>query len=137
MQMAKAQCSCGAVSVTLPDPSSVIIACHCLECQRQSGAPFRVGEGRKFRSYFCTTCGSTVYWKADKIAGMIGVAVGCLNDPNFPPPTDRCSSNRSITGCTSTPPARIFHKAASGLRAKSANLFRCPVDDFEACDVND
>jgi hypothetical protein len=108
MQMAKAQCSCGAVSVTLPEPSSVIIACHCLECQRQSGAPFRVGayyqaeavtvrgdakeyareagDGRKFRSYFCTTCGSTVYWKADKIAGMIGVAVGCMDNPNFPPP---------------------------------------------------
>lgn len=36
--------------------------------------------------YFCPTCGSTVYWKADVVPSLIGVAVGSLNDPDFPAP---------------------------------------------------
>ena len=81
--MTKAQCNCGAISLTLPGPSQLVIACHCIECQRRTGAPFGVGayytvaevtiagtakeyvrdtaSGRKFRSYFCPDCGSTVY----------------------------------------------------------------------------
>ena len=38
------------------------------------------------RCYFCPDCGSTVYWKADNLPAMIGVAVGAIADPNFPAP---------------------------------------------------
>ena len=37
------------------------------------------------RLYFCPDCGSTLYWKADNLPGMIGVAIGGLADPNFRP----------------------------------------------------
>jgi hypothetical protein len=37
--------------------------------------------------YFCLECGSTVVWDADKIPDCVGVAIGCLSDPNFPAPT--------------------------------------------------
>jgi hypothetical protein len=106
--MIDARCSCGAIALSLPGPSSLVAACHCIECQRRSGAPFGVGafypaevvaisgtpkeyvraaeSGGKVRSYFCTDCGSTVYWKADNLPAMIGVAVGAVADPDFPAP---------------------------------------------------
>ena len=78
-------------------------ACHCIDCQRRTGAPFGVGafypveavtisgapkgyvraaaSGGEVRFYFCSDCGSTVYWKADNLPAMIGVAVGTIADP--------------------------------------------------------
>jgi hypothetical protein len=106
--MISARCSCGALALSLPGPSSLVVACHCIDCQRRTGAPFGVGafyptdaitisgspkeyvrtaaSGGKVRSYFCSDCGSTVYWKADNLLAMIGVAVGVVADPNFPAP---------------------------------------------------
>lgn len=46
--------------------------------------------GGTVRSYFCPECGSTVYWKADNLPAMIGVAVGAIAVPNYPAP------NRSV-----------------------------------------
>ena len=41
--MADARCSCGALALTLSEPSKLVVACHCLDCQRRTGAPFGVG----------------------------------------------------------------------------------------------
>ena len=106
--MAGARCSCGALTLTLSQPSKLVVACHCLDCQRRTGAPFGVGafypadavaisgtpkeftrdaaSGGKVRSYFCPACGSTIYWKADNLPSLIAVAVGALADPNHAPP---------------------------------------------------
>ena len=96
------------VSLKLRETSKLIVACHCLACQRRTGSPFGLGvfhaidtveitgtatefihvgdSGRKVRCYFCPTCGSTVYWKPDVLPSLIGVAVGALGDPGFPAP---------------------------------------------------
>jgi hypothetical protein len=106
--MTDARCSCGAVTLQLPGPSRLVAACHCIDCQRRTGAPFGVGafypadavtisgtakrftraaaSGGKVHSYFCPNCGSTVYWKADNLPAMIGVAIGALADPDYPAP---------------------------------------------------
>ncbi|MGX1323747.1 hypothetical protein AB7M17_007200 [Bradyrhizobium sp. USDA 377] len=106
--MIEASCSCGAVSLSLPGPTRLVAACHCIDCQRRTGAPFGVGafypveavtisgapkeyaraaaSGGKVRSHFCPDCGSTVYWQADNLPAMIGVAVGAIADPDFPAP---------------------------------------------------
>lgn len=106
--MAEARCSCGAVTLQLPGLSKLVAACHCIDCQRRTGAPFGVGafypaeavtvagspkrytraaiSGGQVHSYFCPDCGSTVYWKADRLPAMIGVAVGTLADPTYPAP---------------------------------------------------
>ena len=106
--MPDARCSCGALTLTLPEPSRLVVACHCLECQRRTGAPFGVGafypadavvvsgiskeftrdgaSGWKVHNHFCPNCGSTVYWRADNLPSMIGVAVGAFADPNYPAP---------------------------------------------------
>jgi len=106
--MITAQCSCGAVTLSLPEASKLVVACHCIDCQRRTGAPFGVGafypaaavtvagtpkqftrlaaSGGKVHSYFCPDCGSTVYWKADNLPAMVGVAVGAMADPQYPAP---------------------------------------------------
>ena len=106
--MVDARCTCGALTVTLSEPSKLVVACHCVDCQRRTGAPFGVGafypvdavaisgtakeftrdaaSGAKVHSYFCPNCGSTVFWKADRLPSMIGVAVGALADPKYPGP---------------------------------------------------
>lgn len=88
--MIDARCSCGALALSLPGPSQLVVACHCVDCQRRTGAPFGVGafypvetvtitgtpkpyvrtaaSGGKVRSYFCPDCGSTVYWQAENFA---------------------------------------------------------------------
>ncbi len=106
--MTNARCSCGAISLSLPGSSRLVVACHCIDCQRRTGAPFGVGafypsesvaisgspreftrtaaSGGKVHNYFCADCGSTVYWKAENLPGLIGVAVGAMADPKYPPP---------------------------------------------------
>lgn len=104
----RAQCQCGQLAVDVPGPTPAIVACHCRACQRRTGAPFGVlayypadlvalhGEARRFErptdsggtfeTFFCPACGSTVYARASKHPTMLGVAVGGLADPAFPPP---------------------------------------------------
>lgn len=107
--MADARCSCGALRLALPDKPNAVIACHCIECQRRTGAPFGAGafypaetvaisgtarqytrdaaSGGKVHSHFCPDCGSSVYWTADNLPAMIGVALGTLDDTSrFPAP---------------------------------------------------
>lgn len=106
--MIDARCCCGAVALSLPGPTNRVAACHCIACQRRTGAPFGVAafypveavtisgtpkeyvrvadSGGKVRFYFCSECGSTVYWKPDNLPTMIGVAIGAIADSNFPAP---------------------------------------------------
>jgi hypothetical protein len=38
--MANAQCACGALRLTCSRPPQLTALCHCLACQRRTGAPF-------------------------------------------------------------------------------------------------
>jgi hypothetical protein len=82
--------------------------CHCLDCQRRTGAIFsnqarfrreqitfegrattwkRTAEsGNILTFYFCPTCGSTVYFENEALPGIVGVAIGNFADPSFPAP---------------------------------------------------
>ncbi|MCP3469691.1 GFA family protein [Bradyrhizobium sp. CCGUVB1N3] len=106
--MTTARCGCGAVTLSLPGLSKLIVACHCIDCQRRTGAPFGVGafypaatvtvsgrpkeftraaaSGGKVQSYFCPDCGSTVYWKSSNLPAFIGVAIGAIADAGYTAP---------------------------------------------------
>ncbi|MEZ8102774.1 GFA family protein [Vibrio bivalvicida] len=81
--LVEGSCQCGQVSYKLSQPPKMVIACHCIECQKLSTAPFSVtavvgaddiefrGElkewrrladsGNKNYAKFCPECGNRVY----------------------------------------------------------------------------
>jgi hypothetical protein len=99
----KAQCQCGQLTAEVSEKSLITIACHCIACQRRTGAPFGVlayhrrdqvtvagdakaftrtsDAGNAFTTHFCPACGSTVYATLGKQPGLIGIAAGALADP--------------------------------------------------------
>ena len=100
-----ASCSCGQLRLTCEGEPVRISICHCLECQKRTGAVFatqarfprecvtiegratqwtRVGDSGGAATFsFCPVCGSTVCWE---FPGFVTVAVGAFADPGFPPP---------------------------------------------------
>ncbi len=105
----RASCACGKLQIICEGEPVRVSMCHCLECQRRTGAVFgnqawfkreqiiafsghstqftRVSNaGRSVAFRFCPTCGSTVYWEAERVPGEIAVAVGAFADPAFPAP---------------------------------------------------
>jgi hypothetical protein len=108
MTTRRAACNCGQLHLTIEGEPVRVSMCHCLECQRRTGAVisnqarFRreqvtfTGEaatwtrkaesGNALTFHFCPTCGSTVYWEGEGFPGHVAVAVGNFADPNFPAP---------------------------------------------------
>ena len=105
----EAACSCGQLRIRLAGDPQLVSSCHCLACQRRTGAIFgssaffrrnqivsTEGERRTFRRQgesgawlsfqFCPDCGSTVFWQSERLADMVSVAVGAFADPHFPAP---------------------------------------------------
>ena len=132
MTLRHAACSCGRVRLTIQGEPTRISMCHCLECQRRTGAVTsnqarvrrdqvtfageatawtRTAEsGNAVTFYFCPTCGSTVYWEGEGFPGYIAVAVGNFADSNFPPPAVAVweqSRHHWLTLPPDTPPKRM------------------------------
>ncbi len=104
----RAACSCGQLALTIEGEPVRISMCHCLECQRRTGAVisnqarFRREQiaitgtatawvrssdsGNALTFHFCPVCGSTVYWEGQGFPGLVAVAIGTFADPDFPAP---------------------------------------------------
>jgi len=102
-------CSCSQLQIRCTVEPTRVSLCHCLECQRRTGSPFGIaaffdtsstevtGISRSYQRdsdsglpvtfHFCGTCGSTVFWYPSRIPTVVGIAVGCFADPQFPRPT--------------------------------------------------
>lgn len=103
-----ASCSCGALQVTCTGEAARISMCHCIACQRRTGAPLSAqsrfkreqvavsgastryaraaDSGNTVTFHFCPTCGSTVFWELSGFPDLIAVALGMFADPAYPPP---------------------------------------------------
>jgi hypothetical protein len=104
-----AACNCGQLCLICEGEPVRVSMCHCLECQRRTGAIFgnqawfarrqvisvsgdsttftRLSDsGRSVTFRFCPVCGSTVYWEAEGFPALIAAAVGSFADPDFPAP---------------------------------------------------
>jgi len=108
MTTRRAACSCGNLEIVCEGDPLRVSMCHCLACQRRTGAVFggqawfspdqltisgnatqftrKSDAGRSVSARFCPVCGSTVYWEAEAFPGHIAVAVGSFADPAFPAP---------------------------------------------------
>ena len=109
MIVRRAACSCGQLHLSIEGEPARISMCHCLACQRRTGAVIsnqarfrreQIGfsgqastwtrsadSGNALTFHFCPTCGSTVYWEGTGFPGLVAVAIGSFADPNFPAPT--------------------------------------------------
>lgn len=103
-----AACNCGQLSLTIEGEPVRISMCHCLACQRRTGAVISnqarykaeqvkvsgkattwtrlADSGNTLSFHFCPMCGSTVYWQSSGFPELVVVAIGNFADPDFPPP---------------------------------------------------
>jgi hypothetical protein len=109
MVVRRAECSCGQLSAVCTGEPTRISVCHCLACKRRSGSAFAYGahfreeqvalegratefvrigdEGCRLSFFFCPSCGANVFYRNDRIRGVVSVPVGGFADLAFPPPT--------------------------------------------------
>jgi hypothetical protein len=104
----KASCCCGKCSIEVEGEPTMNAICHCGSCKRRTGSAFGwsayfaddkvVAKAGDLKVYsisvpvpaqrsFCSTCGSTLFWKADILPGHTGVAGGCFADPPLEAPS--------------------------------------------------
>ena len=94
-------CQCGRVRYRITAQPLMLVACHCTECQRQSGSAFGMslivpqagviieGElkmferssdsGRPLKCFFCPDCGTRVYHQPS-YGPVINIRAGTLDD---------------------------------------------------------
>ena len=92
-------CLCGAVSFRTNGRLRGVVYCHCTQCRKQTGhfmaatsaqrQDFKLIRAAPLRWYrasaqaergFCSTCGSTLFWRADH-GEEISIAAGTLDGP--------------------------------------------------------
>ncbi len=102
-----AQCSCGQLTARCTGEPTRVSVCHCHACQRRTGSAYgalarfpadavaisgaateyaRFGDsGTRAVFYFCSSCGTTVYWKSDGF-DQIAISLGAFADDEQPLP---------------------------------------------------
>jgi hypothetical protein len=99
-------CQCGNIRYEILGTPKQIVACHCSDCQRQSGSAFGMtlvvdeadfrliqGEVKTFTSKsdrgraklgaFCPDCGTRIYHKPEWRKGTVSVKPGTLDDTRW------------------------------------------------------
>jgi hypothetical protein len=98
-----AECCCSASKMVLRGEQSFSAICHCSNCKKRTGSAFGVSvyfeeaqlvsvtdttntystqnENGSGERHFCSSCGTTLYWRGDAFPNMVGVAGGCFTDP--------------------------------------------------------
>jgi hypothetical protein len=97
------RCQCGAVRYALNGTPLTVFACHCTDCQRQSGSAFgmalwikdwtialldgevrtwvrRMPSGREMECRFCPACGTRLFHRVLGQAEILSIKPGTLDD---------------------------------------------------------
>ena len=101
----RGSCLCGTVEFSLSEDPVTLYACHCTDCQRQTGSSFalsmivrrealevvsgqpeqysvELADGRVKEAHFCARC-STRLWGPSSIAGLAVLEPGTLDDTSW------------------------------------------------------
>ena len=103
--MLTGRCLCGRCSYTIEGDPVVVAHCHCIDCQRLSGAGHATGamfaeagvslsgdaasfaltsdSGATVTRLFCPTCGSPLFGKNTGMPGFMTVTLGTLDRPDL------------------------------------------------------
>ena len=101
--MKTGSCLCGAVRYEVHGPLRAVIACHCVQCRKQTGTymsataakdgDLKIVEDRGLKWYrssdrarrgFCKECGSVLFWKGDG-RDYTAIAAGSIDGPTGAP----------------------------------------------------
>ena len=113
----KAHCCCGACSIEAEGEPALNAICHCSNCKRRTGSAFgwsayfadeqvmaRRGnfgvyeiKARPQQRWFCTACGTTLFWKAGIWPSRTGIAGGCFTETPLPEPSLTVSNDSRCT----------------------------------------
>jgi len=95
-------CFCGAIKFTTTLPSKWCAHCHCSMCRKTHGAGYVTWVGFESEQVmvtrgehqlhwfdsspgaqrgFCQRCGSSLFFRSEKWAGELHIALGCMDDP--------------------------------------------------------
>lgn len=102
--MLTGRCLCGAISYEIDGDPVVVAHCHCLDCQRLSGAGHTTGAmfpeagvrlngepatystkseaGNTVERLFCGRCGSPLFGRNTGMPGFMTVSLGTLDSPD-------------------------------------------------------
>lgn len=102
------QCHCGTIAFTALVDASKVVACHCEDCQKFSGAPFRAvipvpvenvqllgqprhyvkvaASGNRRAQAFCGDCGTQLYATEADVSKVLNIRLGCVNERAQLPP---------------------------------------------------
>src|SRR4029078_7784573 len=99
-------CACGSIRYESTSKPTMMLHCHCRDCQRSSGGPFSSfvvlpvdackllqdslrfhaspsERGGKTRRGFCPDCGSPICGQPESLPQIIAIRVGSLDDPTW------------------------------------------------------
>ncbi|MEL6662258.1 MAG: GFA family protein [Pseudomonadota bacterium] len=99
-------CHCGEVRYEIEGEPHFSAVCHCPSCRKSAGAPLVgwamfdasgvscdrskttvFGSSEGVRRSFCGRCGTTLYYEADFIPGLIDITTESFDDPSAVLPT--------------------------------------------------
>lgn len=98
----KGSCQCGGVTYEVPREPALVAKCHCLMCQKSTGAgsmtaagflegdvklsgttktfTYKADSGNTVTTTFCPQCGSTLSMATPRLAGIVLIRAGTLDD---------------------------------------------------------
>lgn len=98
------RCHCGDIVYQVPDPIAVVY-CHCESCRRSAGAPIlawamypapdlKLEQGTPaiyastpgVERHFCSRCGTSLFFYANYLPGLVDVTVASHDEPETLPP---------------------------------------------------
>lgn len=99
-------CLCGDIRFEIDGDAHFTAVCHCPSCRKSAGAPLVgwvmfdqaaiacdrskiavYGSSDGVRRSFCGTCGTTLFYEADFIPGLIDITTESFDDPSAVLPT--------------------------------------------------
>jgi hypothetical protein len=113
--MISGSCRCGEIEYVCAHKPVYVGNCHCLDCQKFTGAPFvnwatfkrkdvQVTQGQPkqvsctegVHRGFCADCGTHLFWWRDDLSEWIDVTVGSFDNPLPYPPQGEAFVSRKL-----------------------------------------
>lgn len=121
-----AECCCGKSSIQVEGEPSILAVCHCNNCKKRTGSAFGISSyfpreqvlaktedmscyeffheehDHYQKRYFCSGCGTTLYWSISTMDHLVGIAGGCFVQTPLGEPS-RSINHRNICSWLSIP----------------------------------